>query len=400
MRALAWVTAGGAVVLVVYAYVLYPLALAALGALRRPRDAPGFDRWPSISIVLPVYNERAEVRDLLESVLALDYPGSRQILVISDASDDGTDEIVSEYADRGVELVRLPERGGKTRAENEAADHVTGEIVVTTDASTRIPPNALEPLIDAFSDPGVGVASGRDVSVTRLEDDGNLTESGYVGYEMWVRSLETRAAGIVGASGCYYAIRRELHREHVPDGLSRDFASALVAREHGYRAVSVNEAVCMVPRTASVRREYRRKVRTVTRGMQTLWHKRHLLNPLRHGLFSWMLFSHKVSRWLIPWAALAALVALTGLALSLPALALVPVGAVLLGLLATAGWLWRGDRVPKALALPAFLAASNIGVLAAWVRAVRGMDHAVWEPTRRAGGGASSPEHRHEMPAG
>src|SRR5690606_21976161 len=115
-------------------------------------------------------------------------------------------------------------------------------------------------------------------------------------------------------SGCFYAIRTELHREPLPEHVSRDFAAAIVAREHGYRAVSVDEATCLVPRTHSLTKEYRRKVRTMTRGMETLWFKRSLLNPLRYGIFSWMLFSHKVCRWLLPWTFPAALVGLAILA--------------------------------------------------------------------------------------
>src|SRR5207245_7881979 len=108
----------------------------------------------------------------------------------------------------------------------------------------------------------------------------------------------------VRASVCRYQIRSELHMGRVPEDLSRDFAAALTAREHGRRAVSVPAALCLVPRGASLRQEYRRKVRTITRGLATLTHKRALLNPLRYGVFAWMLFSHKVCRWLVPGAGL------------------------------------------------------------------------------------------------
>ena len=126
--------------------------------------------------------------------MLLDYPAERrQILIVSDASTDGTDEIVAEYADRGIELVRQPTRAGKTAAENAARSALRGDIIVNTDASIRIHPHSLKPLIAAFSDPSVGVASGRDVSVARLDDDSNVGESGYVDYEMRIRALETRA---------------------------------------------------------------------------------------------------------------------------------------------------------------------------------------------------------------
>ena len=65
-------------------------------------------------------------------------------------------------------------------------------------------------------------------------------------------------------------------------------------------SISVHEAVCFVSRTPSLRDEYRRKVRTMTRGLETLFYKRQLLNPFRYGWFAWMLFSHKLCRWLVP----------------------------------------------------------------------------------------------------
>jgi hypothetical protein len=230
------------------------------------------------------------------------------------------------------------------------------------------------------------VASGRDVSITKLGAESNQGESGYVGYEMWLRDLETRVDGIVGASGCFYAIRADLHQVRVPDGLSRDFAAALVARERGYRAVSVPQAICFVPRTASVRNEFRRKVRTMTRGMQTLIYKRRLLNPARFGLFAWMLFSHKVCRWLAPWAGLVALAALGALSLSVPWARWLLGGVAVIAVAAGAGWVWPDGRVaPRLLAIPAYLVSGNVAALLASIGAVRGARHATWEPTRRDG---------------
>jgi cellulose synthase/poly-beta-1,6-N-acetylglucosamine synthase-like glycosyltransferase len=338
-----------------------------------------------VSISLPAYNEEAQIRGAIESLLALNYPPHRkQVLVVSDASTDRTDEIVMEFADRGVELLRMPRRGGKTAGENAAAARLTGDIVINTDASIRIHPDALRPLVARFSDPTVGVASGRDVSVARTGEDKNAGEAGYVGYEMKVRALETTVGGIIGASGCFYAIRSHLHRAPLPEHLSRDFASALVAREHGFRAVSVDEAVCFVPRTTSLHREYRRKVRTMARGMQTLHHKRHLLNPLRYGVFAWMLLSHKVARWLVPWTVLAGVLGILLLAVDHPVARVVfALGMVVAGLAAT-GWMWPESRpIPRVFGIPAFAVAGNLAAVHASLRSLARNDDPTWEPTRR-----------------
>src|SRR5881275_3190631 len=369
-----------------YTYLGYPTLLKLVGSLRRaPRRTAPPAEWPTISITIPVHNEAEVIAGTLERILELDYPAERrQILVVSDASSDRTDKIVSGFADRGVELLRLPERRGKTAAENAARAHLRGTIIVNTDASVRIALQALKPLVAAFADPTVGVASGRDVSVARVGAEANAGESTYVGYEMWVRDLETRVSGIVGASGCLYAIRAELHRQLVPEDLSRDFGSALLARRRGLRAVSVPEAVCFVPRGASLRQEYRRKVRTMARGLRTLWALRALLNPLRYGLFAWMLWSHKLCRWLVPWAALVALGAVGTLAPDTPWTRVVLGATVGVVALAGVGWWWptkqRGG-IPGMFALPAYAVSGNIAALHAWLLAVSGVGTAVWEPT-------------------
>jgi cellulose synthase/poly-beta-1,6-N-acetylglucosamine synthase-like glycosyltransferase len=370
-----------------YAYVVYPAVLAVLSA-RRPRVAawPDPPEWPMISITVPAYNEERSIAATLDALLAVDYPPERrQIVVVSDASTDRTDEIVASYADRGVELLRMPERRGKSAAESAVAAVCRGEILVNTDASIRIGSDSLKALVRVFQDPTIGVASGRDVSVGKEAVEGNSAESGYVGYEMWVRAMETRLGSIVGASGCFYGIRKHLHDTRFPEALSRDFACALIAHEHGYRAVSVDSAVALVPRTASLLAEFRRKIRTMARGIHTLWYKRHLLNPFRHGSFALMLFSHKLCRWLVYLLLPAALLGLALLSAHSRIAAALLVAGLAATLLGFVGLRWpTGRRVPPLFALPGFLLASNLAGILAWLRVLRGEQSAMWEPTRRS----------------
>src|SRR3989454_813471 len=162
MTSLCLAVLGATVAFALYTYLGYPLLLMLLRVLRRNRPpvAP-LAEWPSITIVLPVFNEEAVIRNTLENLLQLDYPADRrQILVLSDASTDRTEAMVSEYARRGVQLLRMPRRRGKTAAENAALALLRGEIIVNTDASVWVERGALKPLIATFADPTVGVASG------------------------------------------------------------------------------------------------------------------------------------------------------------------------------------------------------------------------------------------------
>lgn len=370
-----------------YGYFGYPAMLWLLTRSQRTERPDPADRvdWPSISISLPAFNEEDSIARTLDRLLEIDYPADRrQIVVVSDASSDRTDDIVRAYADRGVELVRVEERQGKTAAEAAAIRHLRGDIVINTDATILIPPESVKALIRAFDDPTVGVASGRDVSVGSAEAEANSSESGYVGYEMWVRSLETRLGGIVGASGCFYAIRRDLHRPEFPADLSRDFASCIIARESGFRSVSVEPAICYVPRTTSLEKEYRRKIRTMARGLNTLWYKRALLNPFRYGRFSWMLASHKLSRWLVWLTWPGAVVGLGLVAWGWPAarpVAVLGLAGLALGWI---GWRWPGKgRPPRVLVLAGYGLASAVAGWKAWMQALRGKRNAIWEPTRR-----------------
>ncbi len=372
--------------LALYAFGLYPLLLRLLARAGSTSsgDADPVE-WPSITIAVPAYNEERSIAATIEALLALEYPADRrQIVIMSDASTDRTDDIVRGFADRGVELVRMPERIGKSGMENVGAASFRGSIVVNTDATIRIPPATLKALIRVFTDPTIGCASGRDISVSNIADTTNVGESGYVGAEMQLRALETRAGGIIGASGCYYAIRRELVNASFPPTLSRDFSAPLGTRLAGLRTVSVDEAVCLVPRARSLSTEYQRKIRTMSRGLRTLWHFRRLLNPVTHGRFAWMLWSHKVARWLIflflPFAALGALL----LVPHWVTLALVILGA--LGAFAAARTALRwpeGQPMPRLISLPGFTVLTCAAGFQSWMRALLGEGQAIWEPTRR-----------------
>lgn len=388
----AWMALGFAVVTTGYAYLGYPVILwsvaAVLGRGRKISSQgtwPAAMDWPEVTITLPIFNEERVVALTLDAILALDYPKDRlHVLVVSDASTDGTDEIVERYANRGVELIRLPRRSGKSAAENAARTRLRGELVVNTDASVRLHPLALKQLVAAFSDPTVGIASGRDVSVAKAGERANLGESEYVGYEMWVRDLETRLGGIVGASGCFYASRTPLHMEVVPEAQSRDFSAPLIAREHGFRSVSIADAVCYVPRTSSIRNEYRRKVRTMTRGLETLFFKRSLLNPFRYGFFAWKLISHKLVRWFVP---LAFVMGTAGLVALATEFGWARVGLAASAMLVAAGllaWWWpSGARMPRVISLPAYVILGLMAGLHSWTKALRGDLDPIWEPTRR-----------------
>ncbi|HEX5514513.1 MAG TPA: glycosyltransferase, partial [Gammaproteobacteria bacterium] len=203
MKALFWIGLFGAL----YSYFLYPLLLL-LVSRKRPLP-PEPVALPRLSMIIAAHNEAHRIRDKLENCLDLDYPAEQlEILVASDASSDGTDEIVTSYASRGVRLVRATERRGKEWAQLLAVQAAAGEILVFSDVATMLAPEALRRLAADFADPRVGAVSSEDRFVA---PDGRIVGEGlYVRYEMWLRRLESGVGGVVGLSGSFFAARREV----------------------------------------------------------------------------------------------------------------------------------------------------------------------------------------------
>jgi cellulose synthase/poly-beta-1,6-N-acetylglucosamine synthase-like glycosyltransferase len=365
--------------LVAYTYVGYPLVLWILTALRSRPVIKG-ELLPSVSIIVAARNEADKIRRKIEHSLALDYPKDRlEVLVASDASDDGTDDIVKEFAGAGVHLVRAPQRKGKEHAQGLALAVARGTIVVLTDAATRLEPGALRTLVANFADASIGAVSSEDVIV---DADGHPTAEGaYVKYEMWVRRLESRFHSLVGLSGSCFAIRKDLCSRW-PSTLASDFMAALHAARGGYRAIADPAARGQFVAVASTHAEMRRKVRTFLRGITVLMSNLDLLNPFRYGRFSFQLASHKLLRFVAPLLLVAALAAsaLGAHDATLRALFWMQAGFYLIA--AASGVVPPLQRVGL-VRVAHFFTMVQVAMLMAWLRYVAGQQQTTWEPSRR-----------------
>ncbi len=369
-----------AVLFVFYAYAGYPLALWVLSRARQQRVQKGPIR-PRLSFIITAFNEEKRIREKLENSLSQDYPKDRlEVIVASDCSTDKTDDIVQSYGSAGVRLARLSQKGGKEAAQKHAVAMATGDVLVFSDVATTLPPDGLSRIVMSFADPTVGCVS----SVDRFVDqDGQVSgEGAYVRYEMLLRRLETTVNSLVGLSGSFFAARREVCRDWAPD-LQSDFNTLLNCVRAGLRGVSDEESVGYYKNLADERKEYERKVRTVVRGISVFMRSLALLNPLQYHVFAWQLLSHKLCRWMVPFALITALVSNGILALQ-PGVYRV----LFLGQLAFYGtallYLWTQwlPKVPM-LKLPSFFVMVNVSILDAWFRYLRGDRILYWDPSKR-----------------
>ena len=374
MEVLFWAAVFG----VLYPYIAYPLVLLALRATSGwPEVSRAPDGLPSVSLIIPVHNEAVRIARKVANTAALRYPAGRlQVLFVSDGSTDGTVDLIRAAAAPEMTVIELARRGGKAAALNAGLARAANDVVVFSDASIQLEPAALERLVLPFADPTIGCVSGED----RI---GEASGEGLYGrYELALRRLESAVQSIVGASGSFYAQRRSLCQPFV-EGLAPDFLSVLRTVEQGYRAVAEPSAVGSMTSVRDPRHEFERKVRTLIRGLTTLFAHVHLLNPLRYGRFAFLLFSHKVMRWTAPIFLLTAMV--SSLLLARSPLYLAAFVAQVMFYLAALAALINFGGVDRSLLgrVALYFSSSNAAVLMAWFQYARGVRQELWTPSQR-----------------
>lgn len=286
-------------ILVFYIYIGYPILLRYLP--KRPVvEGVVASGLPKVTILIPAYNEAAVIEKTIENKLSQDYPADLiQVIVISDESEDGTDEIVQAIAakDSRVGLIRQVPRQGKTSGLNLAMPEAVGEIVIFSDANSHYQSNAVRQLVDCFNDPDVGYVTGKMVYVN---EEGNVIGDGcsaYMKYENYLRSLEAKVSSVVGVDGGIDAIRKSLYQPMNADQLP-DFVLPLKVVTQGKRVIFCENALLNEESLTNSQSEFRMRVRVSLRAYWAMWDMRHLFNPFSYGLFSLQITSHKLLRYL------------------------------------------------------------------------------------------------------
>jgi len=372
-----------AAVLLAQTYFLYPLWLLLLSRLRPARrTAPLRMRaWPAVSLVVAAHDEAGCIEEKLRNSLQLDYPPDRlEVLIGSDGSTDGTDDLVRANPDPRVHLSPAP-RAGKTTVLNRCIPAARGDIVVLSDANTRIDPGALRALVRHFEDPEVGAVCGRLqlYNPTRAEYE----ESAYWKYESWLKALEGTQGAVVGANGGLYAIRRDLFTRLPPSTIVDDFVIPLRMLDQGYRVLYEPGALASEETTEDYGREFGRRARIAAGNFQSLGLVPGLLSPLR-GFPAFAFWSHKVLRWCAPALMLIALAANVAL-LGEPFYRVTMAAQVGFYALALLGSVAVGPSVVRRVAGVAYyFVTMNLAIAVGFWRFLRSSQAAAWERTARA----------------
>lgn len=336
---------------------------------------------PKVSFIITAFNEEKRIKEKIENTLMQKYPKDKfEIIVASDCSYDKTDEIVKSYDFKGVKLVRAPERKGKENAQKYAIDIASGDILVFSDVATILQPDSMGSIVQNFNDPTVGCVSSVDKFIDK---EGKISgEGAYVKYEMFLRRLETKANSLVGLSGSFFAARREVCLNWATD-LQSDFNTVLNSVRTGLRGVLDPETAGYYTNITDEKKEFTRKVRTVLRGISVFMKNLNMLNFIKYGLFSWQLFSHKLCRWLVPFALVVGLFSNACLIRQSDMYVYIFICQCLFYITATVGIRTHLLARLNTFKVPSFFVLVNLSILNAWYRYMRGERMVSWDPSKR-----------------
>ncbi len=280
-------------------YIGYPISLAIIGMFSKI-NKNYTDILPRVDFMIAAYNEEEFIAEKIKNTLELDYPKDlMNIIIVSDGSQDKTDQIVRSFKDSRVKLFRVEGRQGKTEARNIAVAASQAEIIVFSDATAIYEKDALRKIMRHFGDETVGMVSGNLKYQNQQQTGIGFATTLYWRYERLIKKHQARLWTLTGSVGCINAFRR-LDYTPLPAHIIEDFTEPLMFILKGKRVVFEEEAIAYERTTSKPSQELVMRSRVIKGGLQGMWFARQLLNPFLHPLPCYQLIGHKILRWLGP----------------------------------------------------------------------------------------------------
>ncbi len=376
--------------LIFYTYIGYGIVLCLAVTVKRwiqPAKSPVTELFfPSITLVVPAYNEADCIRSKIENSLALHYPADRLFYIfITDGSTDDTPAIVAGYPQ--LILMHEKRRQGKIMAMNRAMQALRTDLVVFTDANTLLNTDALINIARHFTDPRVGAVAGEkkiDMTGTQYATAG---EGWYWRYESTLKKWESELYSVMGAAGELFGMRAALYEPVEKDSLVEDLVISLTLSRKGYRIRYEPLAYAMEPVSRDMADELKRKIRIAAGGIQTLSRFPNLLSFAK-PMLSFEFISHRVLRWVVAPYLLPAVFFVSGYLVYRQT----PIGYIywlfyaqfIWYLAALLGWGMEKIRLQAGiLFVPYYFCAMNFSMMAGMVRYLSGGQTVLWEKTKR-----------------
>ena len=373
-----------------YTYLGYGALLLILTKIRKkkpPIQKTEHESLPGVTHIIAAYNEEDFIEEKIKNSLILNYPHEKMALwVVTDGCSDSTPAIVARYPQ--IRLFHSPERKGKIHAVNRVMKEVTSAVVVFSDANTLLNQDAILNICRHYSDSKVGGVAGEKRILEKNADNASGAGEGiYWKYESFLKKKDSELYSIVGAAGELFSVRTELFEEPPTNMIIEDFYVSLKIASKGYRFLYEPEATATETASASVKEEWKRKVRICAGGFQAMGKLVFLLNPFRYGILSLQYISHRVLRWTLAPLCLA-LILIANIILAFHDILIYQImlaGQGIFYLLALAGYFLQDKQVGiKGFFVPYYFSVMNLSVYAGFMRYVKGQQSVMWERAKRA----------------
>ena len=378
-----------AIAIIFYTFLGYGILLYVLVVLKRifSSNKTPFDPHycPSVTFVVPCYNEADTVVQKINNCLALDYPKDKlTIIFITDGSNDGSPALIQQFPN--IKLLHSPHRAGKAEAENRAMLHIQSEITVFSDANTILPHDAIQKLVRHYHNPKVGAVAGeKRIQPKTADQAAGAGEGIYWRYESLLKRLDSELHTIVGAAGELFSFRTSLFSPIEKDTILDDFILSMRIAAKGYLVLYEPEAYAMETASASIKEELKRKVRICAGGWQSMSRLLPILNPFPNLVLTFQYFSHRVLRWtIVPFLLMLVLVLNILLAIDSNLYGMILLVQFSFYGFAIIGWLLENKNIKlKTFFVPYYFLIMNYSVIAGYIRFMNGQQSAAWERSKR-----------------
>ncbi len=377
------------IITIFYTYIGYPLVLYVYSIFKRNNyKNPDMSFFPGVTLLISAYNEENAIEDKIINSLSLNYPADLlEVVVVSDGSNDKTNEIVNKYADKGVMLRHYEGRIGKTACLNKAVPLSKGDIVIFSDANSIYEKDAIKHLVKNFAEKNIGFVTGyTKYKLNNFKDSDQIIGSVniYTKFEILIKNLESKIGSCVGADGAIFAIRKRLYVA-LEDHDINDFVIPLKIIKQGFRGIIENKAFCFENIARDRKGEFNRQARITNRTLRAIFTHRELLNPFKYSIFAFELISHKLLKFIVPFLLLLIFILNVALVLNQQAdiyllTLLFQIIFYVLALLKNIKT--RFDLLSKIGFYCNAFVMVNIAVIVGWLKYVKGETYTTWNPNR------------------
>jgi len=390
LEILFWLCAG----IVFYSLLGYGILLLIWAGIkqlfRHAAFVPSEEFEPAVTLVIPCYNEAAVLEEKIANCRSLQYPADKLTLIfITDGSTDQSVTILAKHPE--ILLLHLPERKGKTAAENRAMQFVQTPITIFSDANAFLNPEAIRQMVKHFADERTGCVAGeKKITAARTANAGTAGEGMYWRYESWLKRLDSTCNSAVGAAGELVAFRTALYQPLPEDTILDDFMQSMQIAAAGYRIVYEPNAIATEKASANVQEELKRKIRIATGSWQAMERLRSILRWQKTPTLYFQYFSHRLLRWAVTPFLLIVLVLLNVFLWieGKPVYEILFYLQSFFYLMAWVGYLLRDRKLSlQWLFIPYYFCVMHYAVLAGWIQYRKGNKlTGIWEKADRSVG--------------